>query len=114
MGIGTKLWGIAALTSLCLGTLGCSTFERSEQVPRYIQGQIPEALQLNDTTSLVSFPRTEVVETLEDQIGPGVGRFLASVPERGKIDSVPGERDHDTMEVPSYFDLLSTVQVHAN
>lgn len=114
MGIGTKVWGIVTLAALCTGTLSCATFERSEQAPRYIQGQVPEALQLTDTTSLVSLPRTEVVETLEDQIGPGVGRFLASVPERGKIDSVPGEKDHDTMEVPSYFDLLSTVQVHAN
>lgn len=109
---GSYLLGVVTALALCFGSFGCASlghFDRQAQTTRLIPGQIPEDLQLTDTSTLVSFPRTEVVETLEDQIGPGVGRFLASVPASGSIDSVPGEKDHQTMDVPSYFDLTSFV-----
>ena len=106
---GIKGLGLMTVLTLTLASAGCATFDRTTQTTRLIQGQIAEDLQLTDTSGLVSFPRTEVVQTLEDQVGPGVGRFLASVPESGGVDAVPGEKDHEPMEVPSYFALLSTI-----
>lgn len=101
--------GFACALLLCFGTFGCASFDRAAQTPRYITGQVPEELQLTDTASLVSLPRTEATDSLEEQIGPGVGRYLASVPEKGKVDGVPNENDHDVMETPSKYDLKSNV-----